>query len=64
MRRLKAEIASHLILKIFDCGRKKLDHFSTMRTDHMIVVLMVVMVLVIGPVVAESDFARETCLGK
>ena len=61
MRRSKAEIARHLILQILDSRRKELDDFAAMRADHVIVMLMIIVMLVVRFVVAETNFPSEPC---
>ena len=60
----KPEVACHLILKILDLLREKLDDKAAFGTDHVIVMFVIVMVLVISPVIPEADLARESCLGQ
>ena len=45
MSRLKTKVVRHLVLQILDIPRKKFDHLSAFGTDHMVVVLVVVMML-------------------
>lgn len=62
MCRLETEVACHLILKVFDIGREKLDHFPTLGTDHVVVMFVVVMVFVVGLVVPEPNFSCKAGL--
>ena len=64
MCRAKSKAARHLILHFLYRRREKLDHPAAIRTDHVIVVLVIVVVLVIGLVVAESDLASQPGLGQ
>ena len=64
MRRDKPQFARHFILQGFYVLRKKLDDLSAFGTDHVIVVLVIVMVLVIGLVVTEPHFASKARIGQ
>ena len=64
MCRPKAKVARHLILKVLNIGREKFDHFATLGTDHMIVMFVIIMMLVVGLVVAESDLACQAGFGQ
>src|SRR5215204_3913873 len=64
MRRAESKFLRHLVLEIFDVRRKEFDHLTALGADHMIVMLVIVMMLVIGLVIAESHFAREPSLGE
>ena len=64
MSRLKSEVVCHLVLEGLDLRRKKLDHLAAFRTDHMIVMGVIVMVFVIGLIVAKSYFAGEAGLSE
>jgi hypothetical protein len=55
---------SHRILNGLELGGEKLDHLATLRTDHVIVMLVFVVVLVVGDAVAKPNFARETRFGE
>ena len=50
----------HRILDRFELGRKELDDLAALRTDHVIVMLMFVVVFVVRAPVAEADFTRES----
>lgn len=64
MRRTKSKSFCHLVLEIFDLLRKELDHPTANSADHMIVMFMVIMMLVICLVVAESHFAGQSSFGQ
>ena len=64
MRGPKAKFVRHLILKVFDVLRKKLDNLAALGADHMIVMSMVVVVLIIRLVIAEPNFPCEPGFGK
>ena len=64
MRRQKTELLCHFVLQIFDRFRKELEHATARGTDHMIVMIVVVMMLKICLVVAEPHFAGEPGLGE
>src|SRR5438552_2901729 len=64
MGRLKPEVVGHLVLKRFDIGRKKLDDSAALRTNHMVMMFMIIVMLVIGLIIAEPDFPGETGLGQ
>jgi len=59
MRRAESKFVRHLVLKLLNVLREKLDHLSALGADHVIVMLMVVMMLVVGLVIAEPHFTRE-----
>src|SRR6185369_11835212 len=62
MRRTESEFVRHLILQIFDVGRKEFDDLPALGADHMIVMLMIEVMLVISLVVSETNFAGESRL--
>lgn len=64
MGRAKAKLVRHLILQLFDVGRKELDYLTAMRADHMIVMFVIVVVLVVSLVVAKSYLACQAGLGE
>src|SRR5205809_1110150 len=64
MRRTEPKFVRHLVLQRLDVRREELDHPTTFSADHMVVMLVVVVVLVIGLVVAETHFACERSLGE
>ena len=57
----KPVLGSHGILNRFQLGGKEFDDPSALRTDHVIVMLMLVVMLVVSATVAETDFARQAC---
>jgi hypothetical protein len=61
---LKIVFGGHLILERFQFGREKLDDLAALRTDHVIVMLMFVVVFVVRASVAKAHFAREPGLGE
>lgn len=60
MGRLEPKVAGHLILHLFDLGRKELNYLTAFRTDHVIVMLVVVVVLVISFAISETDLASKS----
>jgi hypothetical protein len=64
MRRPKPKFVCHLVLKSLDVRREELDHLPALSTDHVIVMLVIVMMLVIGLVVAEAYFTSKSRLGQ
>ena len=56
MCRFKTKVVRHLVLQRFNIGREKLDHLAAFRADHMIMMLVIVMMLVVGFVVAKTNF--------
>jgi hypothetical protein len=50
---------SHSILDRLQFSRKELDDPATLRTDHVVVVLVFVIVFVVGDAIAKANFARE-----
>ena len=60
MGRPETKVVRHLVLQRLDLCRIELDHFTAASTDHMIVVLVVVMMFVVCPVVAEPGLASKT----
>ena len=59
MRRTEPEFVRHLILQVFDVGRKELNDLPAFGADHVIVVLVIEMMLVVGLVVSEANFAGQ-----
>src|SRR6267142_311334 len=57
--KLKSVLDGHLILNSFQLRRVELDDLSTDRTDHVIVMLMLVIVFVMGAAIAEARFAGQ-----
>src|ERR1051325_3154694 len=49
----------HRVLDGFELGRKELDDAATLRTDHVIVMLMFVIVFVVRTSIAKAHLARE-----
>lgn len=56
---MKPVLGSHRVLNPFQLCGKEFDYSATLRADHVIVVLMLVVVFVVCAVVAEADLARE-----
>ena len=52
-------LCGHGILKRFELSRKEFDNLAALRTDHVIVVLMFVVMFVVCASVAEANFARK-----
>ena len=61
---LKAMLCGHRILKSFQLRREELYDSPTLRADHVIVVLMLVIVFVVGDAIAKANFARESRFGQ
>jgi hypothetical protein len=59
LRYLKPVLGSHRILNPFQLCRKEFDYSATLRADHVVVMLMLVVMFVVCSVVAEADLARE-----
>src|SRR3954451_18543112 len=64
MCRLKSEVVRHLVLQRLDLRRKELDHTPALGTDHVIVMVVIVVMFVVGLVIAEPYLAGQTGLGK
>src|SRR5215204_6229239 len=48
------------VLNGFELGREELDNLAALRTDHVIVVLMFVVMFVVRASIAEAHLARES----
>src|SRR5215216_6491099 len=55
----KLMLGGHGILKRFELSRKELDDLAALRTDHVIVMLMFVVVFVVRASVAEANLPRQ-----
>lgn len=64
MRRFESEVVRHFVLKAFDRLGKEFDHSSAHRTDHVVVMVVIVMMFEIRFVVAESDLASKAGLSE
>ena len=62
LRNLKPVLGGHRILYRLQLSRKELDDAATLRTDHVIVVLMLVVVLVVSDAITKANLASESCL--
>ena len=60
MGRQKIEVVRHLILQGFDFRRIELNDLAARGTDHVVMMLVIVMMLVVSFVVAEPDLTRES----
>ncbi len=60
MCRRKTEVACHLVLQLLDLGREEFDHFPAFGADHVVMMLVVIVMLVVGPAIAEANLARES----
>src|SRR6185295_17038510 len=60
----KLMLGRHRVLNRFELGRKEFDNLAALRTDHMIVMLMFVIMFVVRTPVAETNLARESCFGE
>jgi hypothetical protein len=64
LRDLESVLRSHRILNSFQLCREELDYLSTLRADHVIVMLMFVLVFVVSASIAKANFARESGFGE
>ena len=55
----KLMLRGHGILQRFELSRKELDYLATLRTNHVIVMLMFVIVFEVRAPVAEANLTRE-----
>jgi hypothetical protein len=55
---------SHCVLNRFELSREKLNDPATLGTDHVVVVLVFVIVLVMGPAIAKSHFTSQACFAE
>lgn len=58
---LKTVLGRQLILKRFQFGGKEFDDATTFGTNHVIVMLMLVIVFVVSAPVAKADLAGQPC---
>src|ERR1051325_10863541 len=58
---LKPVPGCHGILNCLQLGRKEFDNATTLRTNHVVVMLMFVVMFVVRAVVAKAHLAREPC---
>jgi hypothetical protein len=56
---LKTMLSCHRVLYRLQLGRKKLNDPATLGTDHMVVMLMLVIMFVVCDAVAEPNFASQ-----
>ena len=61
---LEAVLCRHRVLDRLQLSRKELDDPATLRADHMIVMLVLVVMFVVGNAVTETNFARESGFGQ
>src|SRR2546421_9967886 len=59
LRHFKPVPRSHGVLDRLEFGGKEFDDLSATRTDHMVMVLMFVLMLVMRAAVTEPDFSGE-----
>lgn len=52
-------LRGHRVLNRFQLRGEEFDDLSALRTDHVIVVLMFVVMFVMGAAIAEPHFARQ-----
>jgi len=64
LRDFEMMLRGHRVLDGFELGRKELDDAAALRTDHVIVMLMFVIVFVVRASVAEAHLAREAGLSE
>src|SRR5216684_919731 len=57
-------LCRHCVLYGFQLGRIEFDDLSAFGTDHVIVMLMLVVMLVVRAPVAEPNFARKSGVGQ
>ena len=60
----EAMLGGHRVLDGFEFGGVKLDDLAALRTDHVVVMLVFVVVFVVGASIAEPDFACEPRFGE
>src|SRR2546422_10764776 len=63
-RREVVVLASDLLFKAVDFGRKKFHRTAAFRAHHVMVAAAVVLVLVAGEAIMKSDFAGPAALGQ
>lgn len=56
---LKMVLGRQLILKRFKFGRKEFDDATALGTDHVIMMLMLVIVFVVSEPIAKANLARQ-----
>ena len=56
---LETMLSRHRVLQRFEFRRKEFDYLAALRTDHVIVMLMFVVVFVVRASVAKANFTRE-----
>jgi hypothetical protein len=61
---LEAMFSCHCILERFKFCREEFDNLSTLRADHVIVMLVLVVVLVVRTTVAKPDLTRKASLSQ
>ena len=64
LRDFKLMLRGHGVLKRFEFSRKELDDLAALRTDHVIVMLMFVVVFVVRASVAEANLTRQAGFGE
>jgi len=64
LRDFEVMLRGHRVLNGFELGREELDDAAALRTDHVIVMLMFVIVFVVRASVAEAHLAREAGLSE
>jgi hypothetical protein len=57
---LETVLCRHRVLNCFQLGRKELDNPATLRTDHVVVVLMLVIMFVVRDAIAKTNLASES----
>jgi hypothetical protein len=62
--RLKTIFGGHSILYGFEFGGKELYDLAATDTDHVVVVLMLVIMLVVSAPVSEAHFSRQSGFGE
>ena len=60
----KLMLRRHGILQRFELSRKELDDLATLRTNHVIVMLVFVVVFVVRAPIAEANLARQAGFGQ
>jgi hypothetical protein len=60
LRDLEPVFGGHRVLYRFEFGGKELDDLAAFGTDHVIVVLVFVVVLVMRTAIAKTHFARKS----
>src|SRR5437667_3977532 len=61
---LELVLCGHRVLKSFQFRRVELDDLAAIGTDHVIVMLMLVVVFVVRASIAKANFTRQARVGQ